>query len=163
MLSNTLQSFALSPTSIHYPFLCSSKEKDEKKGRPGKAFFLAHWPCFGNFRTRLPAAGSHRLKFFFLNTAAHSGLFRGLCLHQIGVVTINRPYTMPCEEMTSNARKRSRRKATSAFQWAGEPSRKTHCVGRNGSFFFHILFEPDKENMVASCGREILCKKCWNN
>jgi len=83
---------------IQYSFLCSSKEKDEKKGRPGKAFILVHWLFFGNFRTHPPTAGSHSLQFFSSKQPLTRGFSGGITetgfLQHSGLISTDRPYTM---------------------------------------------------------------------
>ena len=126
---------------IQYSFLCSSKEKDEKKGRPGKACILVHWLFFGNFRTHPPMAGSHSLKF----CSSNQPLTRGFSGDYVYIKSACLPSTaltlMPCEGHTANARKRSQTPSVLCVSVSRRTEQDKAVCRAEWLFLFPYLFQ----------------------
>ena len=74
-----LQVFPIVMNIINYlcTFLCSSKEKYEKKRRTEKSLFPRSLRIFRELQNSRAFCPLKQLQFFFRKTLAHTGLFNG--------------------------------------------------------------------------------------
>jgi len=59
------------------PFLCSFKEKNEKKECPVKSLYPRSLRVFRELQNSRALCTLKQLQFFFRKTLAHSGFFKG--------------------------------------------------------------------------------------
>ena len=69
-------------------FLCSSKEKNEKKRRPEKSFSLRSLRVFRELQNSRASGSFKQLQFFFRKNLTHSELFKGLITINEHVFTV---------------------------------------------------------------------------
>ena len=66
------------PLSFLYPFLCSSKEKGEKKRRPVKSLFPRSLHVFREVKNSRAIGTLEHPTLLIRKTLAHPGLFKGV-------------------------------------------------------------------------------------